>query len=103
MGYYRLLLPCAHTTLHVISTCSVPCRFYFPMSAVATPTPFTTTSHPHPQVLLFKLWEHTGTQMVKPILVMSGKGVCGGGLAADGTEGIANQPTYTHIRTYTGK
>lgn len=34
---------------------------------------------------------------------MSGKGVCGGGLAADGTEGIANQPTYTHVRTYTGK
>lgn len=59
-----------------------------------------------PQSPPLSLWEHTGTQMVKPTLVMSGKGVCvcvggWGEVAADGTEGIANQPTCKHRHTQT--
>lgn len=75
------------------------------MSVIATPPALQPSHHTHTHTSsLLSLWEHTGTQMVKPTLVMSGTSVClcvcvegGCGVAADGTEGITNQPTGTHL------
>lgn len=69
----RLMLLCTSlSNLDSVSQHKVHC-FAFVVSVVATPA-ITATPHPNPQALLFSLWEHTGTQMVKPTLVMSGKG-----------------------------
>ncbi len=84
-------------------------EFFFLCVCVCCGNPRYHHNYDPPKVPLFSLWEHTGTQMVKPTLVMSGKG----GRWVGGLLQMAQRAspislherthTHTHTRIYTEK